>query len=67
MVTVNPFSEAWKRKMNTQPTGPVYFGPFEVTPQVGLLPESGVYSNAGTDRTIPPPRSSSQPPTPSPS
>ncbi|KAK7753297.1 Dinucleoside triphosphate hydrolase [Diatrype stigma] len=36
MVTVNPFSETWKRKMNTKPAGPVYFGPFEVTPQVFL-------------------------------
>ena len=34
MVTVNPFGEAWRRKMNTKPTGPVHFGPFEVTPQV---------------------------------
>ena len=34
MVTVNPFSEVWRRKMNTKPTGPVHFGPYEVTPQV---------------------------------
>lgn len=38
MVTVNPFSETWKRKMNTKPTGPVYFGPFEVTSQVSRSP-----------------------------
>ncbi|RYP38963.1 hypothetical protein DL768_010746 [Monosporascus sp. mg162] len=36
MVTVNPFSEAWRRKLNTKPSGPVYFGPFEVTSQVFL-------------------------------
>ncbi|RYP92509.1 hypothetical protein DL770_001375 [Monosporascus sp. CRB-9-2] len=36
MVTVNPFSEAWRRKLNTKPSGPIYFGPFEVTPQVFL-------------------------------
>ncbi|RYO90938.1 hypothetical protein DL764_008348 [Monosporascus ibericus] len=36
MVTVNPFSEAWRRKLNTKPSGPIYFGPFEVTSQVFL-------------------------------
>ncbi|RYP50375.1 hypothetical protein DL769_010955 [Monosporascus sp. CRB-8-3] len=36
MVTVNPFSEAWRRKLNLKPSGPIYFGPFEVTSQVFL-------------------------------
>ncbi|RYP05816.1 hypothetical protein DL765_009731 [Monosporascus sp. GIB2] len=36
MVAVNPFGEAWRRKLNMKPSGPIYFGPFEVTSQVFL-------------------------------
>ncbi|KAH9897181.1 HIT-like protein [Xylariomycetidae sp. FL2044] len=37
MAVLNPFSEAFKRKMNGRAHGPpIYFGPFEVTNQVFL-------------------------------
>ncbi|CAJ2502059.1 Uu.00g049120.m01.CDS01 [Anthostomella pinea] len=35
-IALNPFTKAYKRKMSTRPTGPLHFGPFEVTSQVFL-------------------------------